>query len=105
MGSRGSVGDARRRVLVPQALGSDEFLRVTWHESRQVMVFSHWDGDHCVAATPVRVADLAELAELIAGALASSDSTERPVWPAPDKSELVVPAAGLVVPAFERRIA
>lgn len=99
------MGDARRRVLVPQALGSDEFLRVTWHESRQVMVFSHWDGVRCVAATPVRVADLAELAELIAGAFASSDSTERPVWPAPDRSELVVPAAGLRVPAFERRIA
>jgi len=92
-------------VLVPQALGSDEFLRATWHESRQVMVFSHWDGDHCVAATPVRVADLAELAELIAGALASSDSMERPVWPAPDQLELVVPAAGLMVPASERHIA
>jgi len=105
MSSRGSAGDARRRVLVPQALGSDEFLRVTWHESRDVMVFSHWDGDHCVAATPVRVADLAELSELIAGALASSASTERPVWPAPDQSELVVPAAGLMVPAPQCRVA
>jgi len=105
MSSQGSAGDARRRVLVPQALGSDEFLRVTWHESRHVVVFSHWDGDHCIAATPVRVADLAELAELIAGALASSASNERPVWPAPDQSELVVPAAGLMVPAPQRCVA
>ncbi len=105
MGTRGSAGDARRRVLVPQALGSDEFLRVTWHESRDVMVFSHWDGDHCIAAAPVRVADLAELAELTAGALTSSASTDRPVWPAPDQSKLVVPAAGLMVPSSERRIA
>jgi len=105
MSSRGSACDARRRVLVPQALGSDEFLRVTWHESRDVMVFSHWDGDHCIAATPVRVADLAELAELIAGALASRSGDDRPVWPAPDQSELVVPAAGLMVPAPQRRIA
>ena len=105
MSSRGSAGDARRRVLVPQALGSDEFLRVTWHESRDVMVFSHWDGDHCIAATPVRVAELAELAELTARALASRSGDDRPAWPAPDQSDLVVPAAGLMVPASERHIA
>jgi hypothetical protein len=105
MSSRGSSGEARRRVLVPQALGSDEFLRVTWHESREVMVFSHWDGDHCIAATPVRVADIVELAELTVIALASSSSTDRPVWPAPEQAELVVPAAGLMVPSSERRIA
>lgn len=105
MSSRGSAGEARRRVLVPQALGSDEFLRVTWHESRGVMVFSHWDGDHCIAATPVRVSDIAELAELTADARASSPSDDRPAWPAPDPSELVVPAAGLRVPVPRRRIA
>ncbi len=105
MGPSGSASEARRRVLVPQALGSDEFLRVTWHESRQVMVFSHWDGDRCIAATPVRVADLAELGELTASALASISGVSHPAWPAPDLSELVVPAAGLMVPASERRIA
>jgi len=91
--------------LVPQALGSDEFLRVTCHESRDVMVFSHWESDHCIAATPVRLADLAELAELIASALASRSGDDRPAWPAPDQSELVVPAAGLMVPAPQRRVA
>jgi len=95
MGSKRTTGDGRRRVLVPQALGSDEFLRVTWHESRDVMVFSHWDGNHCVAATPVRVADIAELAQLTASALASSPSAEPSSWPAPNPSKLVVPAAGL----------
>ena len=99
MGSKRSGGDVRRRVLVPQALGSDEFLRVTWHESREVMVFSHWDGDHCVAATPVRVADIAELVALTASALASSSSAGPPAWPAPSPSDLVVPAAGLWVTA------
>ena len=45
------AGDAeRRRVFVPQALGADEFLRVTWHEQKHLVVFSHWQGDHCVAA-------------------------------------------------------
>lgn len=93
------AGDApMRRVLVPQALGADEFLRVTWHESRKVIVFSHWQGDHCVAATPVRVSDIAELAELTVAALASTmpappldeDPLPEPAWPAPDASNVVL---------------
>ena len=91
------AGDApMRRVLVPQALGADEFLRVTWHESRKVIVFSHWQGDRCVAATPVRVSDIAELAELTVAALASTmpapplDEPAATVWPAPDPAEVVL---------------
>lgn len=83
----------RRRVFVPQALGADEFLRVTWHESKQLIVFSHWQGDHCVAATPVRVTDVAELAELTVAALASTmppgPLPELPEWPAPEAATLV----------------
>ncbi len=65
-----ATGDdvGRRRVLVPHALGADEFLRVTWHPGQQVVVFSHWSGDTCVAATPVKVGDIAELVELLAAA-------------------------------------
>jgi hypothetical protein len=94
MGSTGESG--RHRVFVPQALGSDEFLRVTWHESRQVLVFSHWQGARCLAATPVRVADLAELAQLTAAAVAQH--TTLLAWPPPEPNTLVVPAAGLSVP-------
>ncbi len=92
----------RHRVFVPQALGSDEFLRVTWHESREVMVFSHWQGDRCVAATPVRVADLGEVASLTATAVSDSLQRGHPAWPAPDPLRLIVPAAGLTLPV-ERR--
>ena len=94
MGSR-SEND-RHRVFVPQALGSDEFLRVTWPESREVLVFSHWQGARCLAATPVRVADLAELAQLTAAAVAQH--VTRPAWPSPEPDTLVVPAAGLRCP-------
>jgi hypothetical protein len=66
----GTSESQRRTVLVPQALGADEFLRVTWHEGRRVIVFSHWDGERCVAATPIRVSDIAELAELVVSAMA-----------------------------------
>ncbi len=90
----------RHRVLVPQALGSDEFLRVTWHETRELIVFSHWDGDHCVAATPVRITDIAELASLISRAAAHRALA--PAWPPPAANALVVPAAGLTVPSARR---
>lgn len=91
----------RRRVLVPQALGSDEFLRATWHDTREVVVFSHWSGDTCVAAIPVRVGDLPELAELVDEAINGDRLAD---WPAPDATDLVVPAAGLTLPP-ERRSA
>lgn len=90
----------RQRVLVPQALGSDEFLRVTWHASRELIVFSHWDGDQCVAATPVRVTDIEELASLISRAAAHG--TTASAWPPPTANTLVVPATGLAVPPARR---
>ena len=84
---------------MPQALGADEFLRVTWHPGRDVIVFSHWQGAECVAATPVRVTDLDELATLLGTALRPD---ERPVWPAPHPDDLVVPAAGFALHAVQR---
>ncbi len=82
--------DERRTVLVPQALGAEQFLRATWHAGRRVMVFSHWEGGRCVAATPVRIGDLAELASLTATAL--GDASLAPPWPPPlpvDRHDLV----------------
>jgi hypothetical protein len=69
----------RHRVLVPQALGADEFLRATWHERDRIIVFSHWSGDSCLAATPVRITDVPELAELLVRAIGHAA-----VHPAPD---------------------
>ena len=69
----------RHRVFVPQALGADEFLRATWHESDRIIVFSHWSGNTCVAATPVRISDTPELAELLEAAIARAKSQPEPV--------------------------
>jgi hypothetical protein len=97
----GNTGDGdRHRIFIPQALGSDEFLRVTWHTNRELMVFSHWDGDRCVAATPVRIADLGELASLVGEA--ATRTAASPSWPPPSPDALVVPAAGLVLPPARR---
>jgi hypothetical protein len=79
----------RRRVLVPQALGADEFLRVTWHDGRRLMVFSQWDGDRCVAATPVKVEQLGELAELVVTAFTRSSTQAADTWPAPVGADVV----------------
>ncbi len=56
-------------MFVPQALGADEFLRATWHERDRIIVFSHWSGNSCVAATPVRITDTPELAQLLVTAV------------------------------------
>jgi hypothetical protein len=92
----------RYRVLLPQALGSDEFLRVTWHQTHQMVVFSHWQGPSCTAATPVRINDLGELASLIVDAFARGVSNAARTWPAPEPDQLVVPATGLTVPDCRR---
>jgi len=100
MGSR-SEG-RRHRVYVPQALGSDEFLRITWHESRDVVVFSQWSGDRCTAAIPVRVSQLTKATTLLVDAVGLSDEVATTAWPPPNIDDLVVPAAGLSIPPSRR---
>ncbi len=82
-------GAGAHRVFLRQALGGDEFLRVTWHESSDVFVFSHWLGDTCSTATPVRVAELGDLASMTVAALAQRAAlAERSsIWPDPDPAE------------------
>lgn len=105
-------GAGAHRVLLRQALGGDEFLRVTWHERKGVFVFSHWTGDTCTSAIPVRVSELGDLASMTVGALAqraasvtepasSADPAETwaaaSAWSAPDPAGVCDP--GLVRPA------
>ncbi len=85
----------KRRVFVPHALGADEFLRVTWHDTRRVAVFSIWSGAECTAAVPVRGAVLPVVAVLPYGALGPP---RRDAGPAPYPDALVVPATGFRLP-------
>jgi Ser/Thr protein kinase RdoA (MazF antagonist) len=82
-------GQEATRVLLRQALGGDEFLRVTWHERNDVFVFSHWEGDTCAAATPVRVTEMGDLATMMVTALGRHLAQEASPWPAPSPSSLV----------------
>lgn len=99
---RSSTEGRRHRAFVPQALGSDEFLRITWHESRDLVVFSQWCGDECTAALPVRVAQLGDAVALLADAVGANHTDRSPAWPPPTADRLVVPAAGLNAPATRR---
>ena len=80
---------ARHRVFVPQALGADEFLRVTWHERDRIIVFSHWSGNSCVAATPVRITDTPELVELLVAAVGHAVTHLPPVAARPRRQTKV----------------
>jgi hypothetical protein len=90
-------GQGAKRVLLCQALGGDEFLRVTWHERNDMFVFSHWESDTCVAATPVRVAEMGDLATMIVTALAQRVTESASQWPAPPANTSV--SNGLARPA------
>jgi hypothetical protein len=85
--------EGAHRVLLHQALSDDEFLRVTWHEHNDVFVFSQWQGDTCVATTPVSVEELGDLASMRVSALshrAKQPVPEQSSWPAPDRSTAVL---------------
>ena len=58
------------------------------------MVFSNWDGERCIAATPVRVDDLGEVAELVVSAVVRSPGSDMAPWPAPNAADVIA-----VVPA------
>jgi len=51
--------------------------------------------DHCVAATPVRITDIEDLASLISQVAAHG--TTASAWPPPAANTLFVPATGLTV--------
>jgi hypothetical protein len=55
----------RRRVYLRDARNGDRYLRVTWHPESETLVWSQWQGDVCVASTPVKVEDAAQLVGLL----------------------------------------
>ena len=64
-----------RRVFLPDARDNDQYLRATWHPDTAVVVMSHWVGDVCVASTPVGVAQLSTLINLLVAALHEAANT------------------------------
>jgi hypothetical protein len=61
-----------QRVHVEDARHNGLFLRVTWHGDRQQFVVSNWDGNACVGATRVPVAEVPALVGVLVTGLADA---------------------------------
>ncbi|HEY6624094.1 MAG TPA: hypothetical protein VIX85_09700 [Acidimicrobiales bacterium] len=59
------------------------YLRVSWHHSRRVVVFSHWRDGVCVASTPVELAELPSIVGVLVQALADAMTLPTKDPPAP----------------------
>ncbi|HEY1990713.1 MAG TPA: hypothetical protein VGG43_14700 [Acidimicrobiales bacterium] len=61
----------------------DRHLRVSWHASRQVVVFSQWRQGVCVATTPVELADIPAVIGVLVEALEEAAKGSSPKSAAP----------------------
>jgi hypothetical protein len=57
------------RVFLPDARGGDLYMRATWHPESITIVFSHWNGEVCMASTPVALTDSTKVIDLLVRAL------------------------------------
>jgi len=57
------------RVFLADVRGRDQYLSTTWHPDSATIVFSHWDGEVCLASTPVALTDSTKLIDLMVRAL------------------------------------
>jgi hypothetical protein len=72
------------RVFLADVRGGDHYLRTTWHPDSATIVFSHWNGEVCLASTPVALTDSPKLIDLMVRAL--SQAADRRLAPeAPPK--------------------
>jgi hypothetical protein len=71
-----------RRLFLPDVRSPHRYLRVTWHKETSTVVLSHWQGEVCVASTPVTLDDATRLIGLIVGAL-KDDAVKPAETPAP----------------------
>ena len=68
------------RVFLTDVRGGDLYLRATWHPESATIVFSHWNGEVCMASTPVALTDSTKLIDLMVRSL--SEAVERRLPPA-----------------------
>jgi len=63
--SGGGVDAPPNRVFLADVRGGDQYLRTTWHPDSSTIVFSHWNGEVCLASTPVALTDSTKLIDLM----------------------------------------
>jgi hypothetical protein len=67
------AGLTAKRVFLADVRGNDHYLRVTWHPETAVLVVSHWEGQVCVASTPVALVDASTLLDLLVTSMQEVD--------------------------------
>ena len=82
------------RVFLPDARGGDLYLRATWHPQSATVVFSHWDGEVCVASTPVALSDSTKVIDLLVRALSEVADGSWGWPPPPRRPSPGVPSTG-----------
>lgn len=68
---------AHLQIVDPR--NADRHLRVSWHASKRVVVFSQWRDGVCVATTPVELAEIPGVIGVLVSAL--EDASTRPLTP------------------------
>jgi hypothetical protein len=77
------------RVFLTDVRGNDLYLRATWHSDSATIVFSHWNGEVCLASTPVALTDCTNLIDLMVRSLsAMAEQRLPPVAPPAPRSVL-----------------
>lgn len=69
------------RVFLADIRGGDQYLRATWHAESDTIVFSHWNGEVCLASTPLALTDSTRLVELLVHALSDTAGRRLPAAP------------------------
>ncbi|HWE70813.1 MAG TPA: hypothetical protein VG205_10640 [Acidimicrobiales bacterium] len=75
---------AHLQIVDPR--NADRHLRVSWHATNRVVVFSQWRDGVCVATTPVELAEIPGVIGVLVNAL--EEATTRPL------TETETPATG-----------
>jgi hypothetical protein len=66
------MGAKATTLDIPDRRSSGRHLRVSWHGSHRVVVFSHWRDGVCIATTPVEVSDVPSIIRALVSALESA---------------------------------
>jgi hypothetical protein len=80
---------AHLQIVDPR--NADRHLRVSWHASKRVVVFSQWRDGVCVATTPVELAEIPGVIGVLISAL--EDATTRPLTETGSETPATSPTA------------
>jgi hypothetical protein len=97
-------GNAARRQI-PDQRDDGRHLRVSWHPTRRVVVFSHWRDGVCVATTPVELAEIPSIIAILVKALGDAFQSRAPTSPTPSAESVSRDVREVLTNWFRPRLA